>query len=86
MGESVERVLEQLMAAPATMHAAERSLARECMMLALSMLHLHYPRVEMWRIILGVPCGVFEADERAAEEHVAWVVDDIIADLDLDEE
>lgn len=86
MGESIEQILEQLIAVLAAMHAVERSSARECVMRALSMLCLHYSRVEMWRIVKGVPLGVSIADERAAEEHMAPVVDDLVADLDLGEE
>lgn len=82
----MEQVLEQLRTVSAAMREDERRSARECMMRALSMLHLQYPSMDVRRITVGIPRGLTEADECAAEEHVADVVDNIVADLDLGDE
>lgn len=84
--ESEDRVLDQLRAVPAAMRAMGRSSTRDCVVRALSLLRLHYPKVDMSRINFGVLRGVTEADERAAKEYVEPVADDVVADLDLDEE
>lgn len=84
VSEVAERILEQLRAAPDVTRVVERSSVWECVtMRALSILHLHYPRVVMGRITMGFPRGSTEVDERAAEKHVAPMVDGIVADLDL---
>lgn len=84
--EGTNQILEQLLTALDAIWAVERSSARECEIQALSILHLHFPRVVMGRITLGIPRCSTEEDEWAAEEHVAHVVDGVVADLDLGNE
>lgn len=68
------------------MRVVERSSSRECTLLVLSSVRLHFPRLYIERIRLGVPQGCDDNTVQAAEAEMAPIADDIVADMDLGDE